>query len=59
MHTDLHNNAHKIVKISQALPVSQLFRRIKVGSQPQANSSRDPALKIPNTKKDWLEWLKQ
>jgi hypothetical protein len=25
---------------------------------PQANSSRDPILKIPNTKKELVEWLK-
>jgi hypothetical protein len=29
------------------------IRRITVWSQPQANSSGDPILKIPNTEKDW------
>jgi ABC-type arginine/histidine transport system permease subunit len=29
------------------------IRRIKVRSQPWANSSGDPILKIPNTKKGW------
>jgi hypothetical protein len=29
------------------------IRRIMVGSQPQANSSGDPILKNPTTKKDW------
>jgi hypothetical protein len=28
-------------------------RRIIVQSQPRANSSQDPILKIHNTKKDW------
>jgi hypothetical protein len=34
------------------------IRRITVQSQPQANSSRDPILKKPATKKGLVEWLK-
>jgi hypothetical protein len=33
-------------------------RRIIVQSQPQANSLRDPILKIPSRKKGLMEWLK-
>jgi hypothetical protein len=34
------------------------IRRIIVGSQFWANSSRDPSSKIPITKKGLVEWLK-
>jgi hypothetical protein len=34
------------------------IRRFTVWSQPQANSSRDPISKKPNTKKRLMEWLK-
>jgi hypothetical protein len=30
-----------------------------VQSQPQANSSQHPILKIPNMKKGLVEWIKQ
>jgi hypothetical protein len=35
------------------------IRRIMVRSQPQANSSQDPILKKPFTKKGLEKWLKQ
>jgi hypothetical protein len=35
------------------------IKKIKVQSQPQANSLRDPISKKPHHKKGLVEWLKQ